>query len=75
MNPNDVLLLAACGAACALVAVLLRAGRLAVALERQRLLAEQLLAGQGAEAATARSLLLDTERTLAARVGESRQAM
>jgi DNA recombination protein RmuC len=75
MNPNDVLLLTGSLAACALCAVLLRAGRLAAALERQRLTAEQLLAGQTAEAATARALLLDTERTLAARVGESRQAM
>ena len=75
MNPNDLLLLAGSLAACALCAVLLRAGRLAAALERQRLTAEQLLAGQTAEAATARALLLDTERTLAARVGESRQAM
>jgi len=75
MMDDPVWILMAAFCALALVAVLLRAGRQAASLERLRVLLEQLRAGQLAEAATARAVLLDTERSLAARIGEGRQAM
>ncbi|MEJ0046054.1 MAG: DNA recombination protein RmuC [Rhodospirillales bacterium] len=62
-------------AALLLAALLLRSGRLARALERQRLLAEQNLAAGRGEAETLRAVLMTMERAISARVGDLHAAM
>ena len=57
------------------VAILVRAASIADALQRQRLLAEQTLAGARADAETSRAMLMGLERALSARIGDGRQAM
>jgi DNA recombination protein RmuC len=55
--------------------VLVRVARLGEALERQRLVAEQVLAAGRGEAESARAMLLGVERAVSARVADSRAAM
>ncbi len=70
--PDYALLLCA-GLAVLLVAILFRAAATADALERQRILAEQSLAGARAEAEQSRAMLMGIERALSARIADMRQ--